>query len=156
MHRHIAVLAMFVLLLSPMSLRADPPQQVPPTEDTYRCPAGLQSLSPMELWNWRFEKHQALDLDAMMCTYAPDAVVMMSGQIMRGRAEIRAGLEMMLSFFPAAPTITSVTEAKGVLHVFFHAEGALLSIPDGCDTFVVKHGLIHVQTVHASLVPTVQ
>ncbi|MGI5864973.1 MAG: nuclear transport factor 2 family protein [Myxococcales bacterium] len=157
MHRRIAVLAMFVLLLTPLSVYASGPchgGHHPPDDG---CPTFLKRLSPLELWNWRLEKMLAADIDAVMCTYAPDAVVMMAGQVMRGRDEIRAGLEMMFVFFPNGPTITMVTEAKGVLQVHFHAEGPMVTVPDGADTFVVgKRGLFEVQTVHSSMVPTVQ
>lgn len=130
------------------------PELLTAAPDGFRCPWELYTFSPLELWEYRYAAIAAKDLDRVMCTYARDAVVIMPGMVMHGRDEIRPVLGMMFSLFPDAPVMTSVTTEGKVLMVTFHIEGPFLSVPDGSDTYVIEHGLIHYQTVHDSMVPT--
>jgi hypothetical protein len=136
--------------------QAPPPSALTAAPDGYVCPAYLHTLSPQEVWEFRYAAIAAGDLDLTMCTYARDAVVITPGNVAHGRDEIRQALSMMFQFFPEPPVLTSVTIDGPVVMVTFHIEGPFLSIPDGSDTYVIHHGLIHYQTVHDTLVPTAQ
>jgi len=117
------------------------------------CPWWLRFMTPEQLFNWRMARFADRDLDGIMCTYAPDAAMIIGGSVLRGHDEIRANLQMVLDLFPTTPTVTSVTANRDVVMATFTAEGPIFAIPDGADTFVFRFGLIHTHTVHASLVP---
>ncbi len=153
--------AALVLLLVPTSARAEGAAlkgvhgitaPVPLPVLAPGCPLRLLGRTPQQVWNEHLAALQAGDFDRAMCDYAWDARVLMPGTVLRGFNQVKAGF---LSFNQlvgnALPTVTSVTIDGEVVFSTFTLQSPLVSIPDGADTFVVRFGLIHYQTVHASL-----
>jgi hypothetical protein len=146
-------LASFVLLLSVPALAfADPPQQ-PGEKNGYRCPSGLEKRTPAQVWADRIEAMKVGDLDRVMCDYAKDAVVLTPGGIARGKDQIRFGLQMMFQLLGGVlPTVTTLQTADDVVFVTFTVDTPIVSIVDGADTYVIKHGLIVSHTAHDPLI----
>jgi hypothetical protein len=91
-------------------------------------------------------------MEAAICDFAEDAVVIMPGQTIRGRDAIGQGLLGMSSLLGGAvPEILTLTASGSVVMITFSADGTPCTIPDGSDTYVVERGLIKVQTVHDTL-----
>jgi ketosteroid isomerase-like protein len=116
------------------------------------CPRGLHRRSPEETIRQHLAFINAGDLDAAMCDYADDAIVMLPGQVVRSKQQIRMGLEGMSALLGGAlPELLTLTVADSLVLITFTAQGTPCVIPDGSDTYVVEHGHIVAQTVHDSL-----
>lgn len=116
------------------------------------CPRHLERRSPEETINEHIALLNAGKLDEAMCDYAPDAVVILPGQIAEGRDAIRAGLEGIGSLLGGVlPTVTSITTHGSTVLLTLYAYGTPCIIPDGSDTYIVRHGRIVTQTVHDTL-----
>jgi SnoaL-like protein len=125
------------------------------TEERRACPAGLRQRTPLEAIEEHLALLRARDLEGALCDYAPDAVVILPGQVASGLDEIRTGLSGFAQLFgDAVPEIDSLTSVNSVVLLTFHVVGPELSIPAGSDTYIVKKGLIQYQTVHDVIVPT--
>lgn len=120
-----------------------------------RCPPVDPHRTPQQTFDARNAALAAGDSTAAFCTYAEDAVVVMPGTVVRGRANVQAAfLNFGALFGGAQPNVTSATEADDVLLITYTLTGPTLTIADGADTFVVVRGRIVSQTVHATLTPT--
>jgi hypothetical protein len=92
---------------------------------------------------------QAGNLDAAMCDYADDAVVILPNQIVTGLDNIRAGLAGVGALLGGTiPQVQTLTTANSVVMITFTAFGTPCTIPDGSDTYIVDKGHIVTQTVH--------
>lgn len=124
------------------SVSADPPS----------CPQGLQKRSAKQTVEEHLALMKAGNLDAAMCDYAEDAVVLLPGQTYVGREAIQGGLSNFSALLGGVvPQVTSLTAANDVVLITFTAFGSPCTIPDGSDTYIVKKGRIVAQTVHDSL-----
>lgn len=169
MHRHgrvaLSVIA-FVLALSQTGIAAaqEALSMVPPEEaedvgsllhraDGLSCPMSNIFRTPAQVLEARIAAINAGDLDAVMCTYAPDAVVIMPSGIMAGTETIRPAFEQMFMMLGnAAPPLTTVNIYGEVVMTTFTYNGPIFSIPDGSDTYVIRWGYIRYHTVHDSIV----
>lgn len=119
------------------------------------CPHVDPNRTPQQTFDARNAALAAGDLTGAFCAYDEDAVVVMPGSVVRGRANVAAAfLGFGALFGGAQPTVTSTTQADDVLLVTYTLVGPTLTIADGADTFVVRHGRITRQAVHATLTPT--
>jgi len=119
------------------------------------CPHDLKHRTPEGAIQEHVALLQAGDVEQALCGYARDAVVILPGQIARGRNEIRLGLEGFAALFGGAPPIVDTLTSSGpVVLLTFSVTGPELSIPNGSDTYIVEKGLIRYQTVHDVIVPT--
>lgn len=119
------------------------------------CPHDLKDRTPEEAIREHIALISAGNVEQALCGYARDAVVILPGQIARGRDEIRQGLEGFGALFGGAPpVIETLTTAGPVVLLTFSITGPELSIPNGSDTYIVQKGLIRYQTVHDVIVPT--
>ena len=124
-----------------------------PRPDGSFCPALNVLRTPEQVFAARIAAVEAGDIDAVMCTYAVDAVVVFPGAPMTGLANIRAAFEQMFMMMGGeSPTVTTMTTVGEVVMTTFFYDGPIFSIPDGSDTYVIRHGYIKYQTVHNSLV----
>jgi ketosteroid isomerase-like protein len=121
------------------------------------CPNDLHKRTAAEV----LEDHRAAlaagDLDAAMCDYAEDAVVIHDGGIDHGAAEIEATLQILAAMFGGAVPRVDQEVSVSVLgphtemaRVLFTVETACVLVPDGTDTYVVRRGKIEAQTAHGA------
>lgn len=116
------------------------------------CPRHLRQRSAEETITEHIALLQAGKLDEAMCDYAPNAAVILPGQVAEGRDAIRAGLEGIGSLLGGVvPTVTSLTTHGSTVLLTFYAYGTPCVIPDGSDTYIVRRGQIVTQTVHDTL-----
>lgn len=108
-----------------------------------------RDASPIEVLNGRNAALKAGNLDQVLCYYAKDAVVMTAGGVFQGHAAIRQGFEALGQLFGGAfPQIHAVVVHDDVVLVTFSIIGPTVSVLDGADTYVIRGGLIRVQTAH--------
>ena len=116
------------------------------------CARHLRQRSPEQVIRAHVAAIIAGDLDAAMCDFAPNAAVILPGQVITGETNIRAGLSGMAAVLgTGTPTIQTLTVHDDTVLLTFSAYGFPCIIPDGSDTYVVKQGRIVVQTVHDTL-----
>jgi hypothetical protein len=117
------------------------------------CPWGQWLWTPQQVFEYRYDAIVRGDMDAIMCTYSPDAVLVLPGSIIRGRENIRPAFEALMGLFGGiAPTVTSTTVADNIMLMTFYVNTPMLSIPDGADTYVFFFGHIVQHTVHDTVV----
>lgn len=117
-----------------------------------RCPIELMHRTPEETVLDHVAAIQEGDLDAAMCDFAPNASVILPGQVATGLDDIRAGLEGMGGLLGGAvPEVDTLTSHGATVLLTFSAFGTPCEVPDGADTYVVLHGKIVAQTVHDTL-----
>jgi len=146
-----------VACVAPILLVSSAPARDGAAKERRDCPSGLGHRTAQEAIVEHLALLRAGDLEAALCDYAEDAVVILPGQVASGIDEIRIGLSGFAQLFgDAVPEVDSLTTVDAVVLLTFHVSGPDLSIPNGSDTYVVKRGLIRYQTVHDVLVPTVQ
>jgi len=108
--------------------------------------------TPAEVITGRIADLQAGNIDAVMCTYAVDATVIMAGSVITGRPAIRSAF---LSFFGllgnTVPTFTSQTYSGPMALVTYTVNSTNVVVPDGADSFVIKNGRIRYHTVSATI-----
>lgn len=118
------------------------------------CPAQRHHRSAEQVVN---DFHAALATgnvhQAVICNYADNAKVITAGGVFTGHAAIEAGLGAFGTLFGATfPTVLVQEATRDVVFIVYSLITPFASIPDGSDTFVVRHGLIRTQAVHATLV----
>ncbi|MBT2412785.1 nuclear transport factor 2 family protein [Streptomyces sp. ISL-12] len=87
------------------------------------------------------------DADRIAADYADDAVVLLPGKAVTGKAAIRDAFADNARTLPgAAYAPLSVTEATGLLLLEWGMKADSLTVTDGIDTFLVSDGLIRRQT----------
>lgn len=124
-----------------------------PSPSPWHCGRPDRHATPTQVLQARFAAMARQDLNAIACSYAEDAVVILPGSVVRGRDAVMqafAGFAALLG--GAAPTIASLTAADEVVLVLYSVTTPSVSIPDGADTFIVRDGQIATQTVHGSFV----
>jgi hypothetical protein len=88
-------------------------------------------------------------LDEAMCDFAPNAAIILPGQVVTGLDAIRGGLEGIGALLGGAPPeIRTITAHGSTVLLTFSAFGTPCTIPDGSDTYIVEKGRIVTQTVH--------
>lgn len=118
----------------------------------FECPKLSRKATAAEVFADRMAALNAGNLDLAFCYYAEDAVVVMPGSVVRGREAIQAAFVQFGSLFGGVlPAPSTVTVEGEVVLVTFSLVTAGASIQDGADTFVIRDGLIHAHTVHATL-----
>lgn len=155
MKRELGLALGFLLLLlgAPVASAGDVPGNGRGHDGDGACARHRHARTPRQV----FADHKAAlssgDLDRVMCNYADDAVVLSAGGVARGKEQIRAALQVLMGLLGGAePTVVTLETAGDVLFITFTLDGPLVSIPDGADTYVIRHGLIRIQTAHDPLV----
>ena len=97
-----------------------------------------------------FQQHldalAARDLDAVVASYAPDAILVDTDRVGQGHEHIRAVFAEVLDAAADLHPESTILERDGVVYVSFRAERAGMADLVGTDTFVVEDGLITVHT----------
>jgi hypothetical protein len=114
-------------------------------------PAAAASYSPEQIIHRHMAFGAKKDAAGMAGDYADDAVVMTAGQVVRGKAAIRASINRLLG--PQAAKMDTrpvkITSDGDVGIVFWDVPKG----PHGEDTFLVRHGKILVQAVFMGATP---
>src|SRR5205807_1629149 len=107
------------------------------SENRPGCSNDLKHRTPEETIDEHLALLRAGNLDAAMCDYADDAVVVLPGMPISGLDNIRAGLANIGALLgPTVPTVTSLTASGSVVLITFFAFGTPCTIPDGSDTYI--------------------
>jgi len=113
------------------------------------CSNDLKHRTPEEAIQEHIALLQAGMIDQAMCDYAENATVVLPGQVVSGKTNIRAGLDQIGALLGGVgPTLTSFTPTNRLVLITFDALGSPCQILNGSDTYVVEKGLIVTQTVH--------
>lgn len=98
-----------------------------------------------------FDHHgQALgaeDLEGVVADYAEDAILIVQGDIYRGKDGARAVFTQLLKDVPQATWSLRTVFAGDVLYLEWKADSAARHVDDGIDTFIFSDGQIRAQTV---------
>ncbi len=147
-------LAVAVVLVAAPAFADDDSDDQMVREDGSVCPESNHDRTPAQVIQERLAAMGAGDLDRTMCTYANHAVVILPSGPTYGLVAIRAALGMMFQMIGGAPPLTSLNIVGDVALLTFSFYGKGFAIPDGADTYVIRHGYIRTQTVHDSIVFT--
>jgi hypothetical protein len=111
--------------------------------------------SPQEVFQHHAEVLIAGDLDGIVSDYAEDALFITPDGVKHGKDGVREGFAKLLSDVPQADwdVPTQIFE-DDVLFIEWNAESKNSKVEDGIDTFVFRDGMIRVQTVRYTVVPT--
>ena len=114
-------------------------------------PATAAAYTPEQIIHRHMAFGAKSDLAGMAGDYADDAVIMTAGQVVRGKAAIRASINRLLGPKAAKLDIHAVkiTSDGDVGIVFWEVPKG----PHGEDTFLVRHGKILVQAVFMGATP---
>ncbi len=114
-------------------------------------PAAAANYTPEQIIHRHMAFGAKSDLAGMAGDYADDAVIMTAGQVVRGKAAIRASINRLMG--PKAAKLdfrpVKITSEGDVGIVFWEVPKG----PHGEDTFLVRHGKILVQAVFMGATP---
>ncbi len=103
------------------------------------------------------EAFGAGDVDEVPKDYTGDSVLLTPNGPVRGLDELRAAFTDFLTGLFAPGTymldLDRMEIAGDVAYIVWHADGAAASVPIATDTFVVRDGVIAVQTFAATIDP---
>jgi hypothetical protein len=113
------------------------------------------SRTPQEVFQHHAEALGAEDLEGIVSDYADDAVLITPDGTLRGKDGVRQGFTKLLGDVPGASwELPTQIYEDDVLFLEWKATSSVARVEDGIDTFVFRDGLIRVQTVRYTLVPT--
>ncbi|HEY4222150.1 MAG TPA: hypothetical protein VGO62_12425 [Myxococcota bacterium] len=136
-----------IALASAPALATKPPRE---------CPRGFHDRTPEEV----LADHQARLADGDIqgdvdCNYDADAVVIADGGVARGSDQIFAALSGFGAVFGGQVPIVNDEIVVSILNgntymvrLLFSITTPCVSIADGADTYIIKHGQIQAQTSH--------
>jgi len=111
--------------------------------------------TPQEVFQHHAEALGAEDLDGIVSDYADDAIFVTPEGVRHGKDGVREGFVKMLSDLPGASwELPTQVYEDDILLLEWKAESEKVKTEDGIDTFVFRDGLIRVQTVRYTVVPT--
>ncbi len=114
-------------------------------------PALAKDFTPEQIIHRHMAFGAKSDTAGMAGDYADDAVILSAGQVVRGKAAIRASINRLMG--PKAPKMdfrpVKITSDGDVGIVFWQVPGG----PHGEDAFLVRHGKILVQAVFMGATP---
>jgi ketosteroid isomerase-like protein len=114
----------------------------------------MATRTPKEVFKHHGQVLGAGDLDGIVSDYSDDAVLITPEGVMRGKQGIREGFTKLLSDLPKATwNLKNQIYEGDVLFLEWAAESDKTRTEDGIDTFVIRDGLIRVQTVRYTLAP---
>jgi uncharacterized protein (TIGR02246 family) len=111
--------------------------------------------TPEEIFQHHAQALGAGDLDEIVADYAEDAVFITPAGVRRGHDGIRAAFAQLLADVPdAAWDLKTLIFEGDALFLEWAATSAATRVEDGIDTFLFRDGLIRLQTVRYTLLPT--
>ena len=113
------------------------------------------SRTPQEVFQHHAEALGAEDLEGIVSDYADDAIFITPEGILRGTDGVRQAFTKLLADLPGASwELPTQLYEDDVLLLEWKATSSVARVEDGIDTFVFGDGLIRVQTVRYTLIPT--
>ncbi len=117
------------------------------------APALAKDFTPEQIIHRHMAFGAKSDTAGMAGDYADDAVILSAGQVVRGKAAIRASINRLMG--PKAPKMdfraVKISSDGDVGIVFWQVPRG----PHGEDAFLVRHGKIMVQAVFIGATPAV-
>jgi len=113
----------------------------------------LAKRTPEETFGHHAQTLMAEDLDGILADYTDSSYVVSPSGILRGRNAIRGFFADVLKALPQAKWDVKTTYVEDILFLEWTADSKPASVSDGVDTFIFKDGMIHIQTVRATIVP---
>lgn len=111
--------------------------------------------TPQEVFAHHAEALGAEDLDGIVSDYSDDAMFITPAGVRRGKDGVRAGFSQLLGDLPGATwQLPTQLFEEDILLLEWSAQATTNRVEDGIDTFVFRDGLIRVQTVRYTLIPT--
>jgi ketosteroid isomerase-like protein len=108
--------------------------------------------TPQEVMAHHSQALGAADLNELVADFTDDAVVITPAGAKRGRDGVREAFAQLIGDLPnAAFTAKSQVFGNDVILVAWTADAAGSRADDGVDTFVLRDGMIRVQTVYYTL-----
>jgi len=118
-----------------------------------RCDPRLRARSPTEVLVDHRAALAAQDWPAVRCNYAKRAVVISDQGVDEGREAILVSLQGLVAFFGGVmPLVTEEVAVGSMVRVRFTIDLGFLLIPDGIDTYIIRHGRIVQQTSHGEAI----
>jgi hypothetical protein len=113
------------------------------------------SRTPQEVFQHHAEALGAEDLEGIVSDYADDAIFISPDGTLRGKDGVRQAFTKLLADIPGASwELPTQLYEDDILLLEWKATSNVARVEDGIDTFVFRDGLIRVQTVRYTLVPT--
>lgn len=103
--------------------------------------------SPEEVFGHHVSGLGSEDLDEILADYGDHSLLIVHGQVYRGKDGARKVFTQLLSEVPQAKWDVSTVFADDVLYLEWKATGGGRKVEDGIDTFIFADGQIRVQTV---------
>ena len=113
----------------------------------------LSKRTPEETFGHHAQTLMAEDLDGILADYTDTSIVVSPAGVMRGKSAIRSFFSDLLTALPQASWDVKTTYVEDILFLEWTADSKAASVSDGVDTFIFKDGMIHIQTVRATIVP---
>ncbi len=109
--------------------------------------------TPEEAFGHHAQTLMAEDLDGILADYTDSSYVVSPSGVLHGKDAIRGFFADILRALPQAKWDVKTTFVENILFLEWTADSAKGSVSDGVDTFIFKDGMIHIQTVRATIVP---
>src|SRR5579859_7514836 len=113
----------------------------------------LSKRTPEEVFGDHGQALGAEDLDGILADYTDTSMVVSPSGVLRGKNAIRGLFADLLRALPQAKWNLKTTYVEDILFLEWTADSTKGSVSDGVDTFIFKDGMIHIQTVRATIVP---
>ena len=113
----------------------------------------LAKRTPEEVFGHHGQSLGAEDLDGILMDYDDTSYLVSPSGVLRGKNAIRGFFADLIRAVPQAKWNVKTTYVEDILFLEWTADSTKGSVSDGVDTFIFKDGMIHVQTVRATIVP---
>ena len=113
----------------------------------------LSKRTPEETFGHHAQTLMAEDLDGILADYTDTSYLVSPSGVLRGKNAIRRFFADLLTALPQAKWDVKTTYVEDILFLEWTADSKAASVSDGVDTFIFKDGMIHIQTVRATIVP---
>ena len=113
----------------------------------------LSKRTPEETFRHHVQTLMAEDLDGIMADYTDSSYLVGPSRVLRGKNAIRNFYADVLKALPQAKWGVKTTYVEDILLFEWTADSEPTSVSDGVDTIIFKDGMIHIQTVRATIVP---
>ena len=111
------------------------------------------SRTPEEIMAHHATALRAGDLEQVLKDFNAESRLMTIDRTYTGPDEIREFYVKLIEQFPDADWNARRNFSEDVLFANWTATSAKFHVSDGTDTFVFRDGMIHLQTVHATVEP---
>jgi SnoaL-like protein len=113
----------------------------------------LSKRTPQEVFGHHGQALGAEDVDGILADYTDTSYLVSPSGVLRGKSAIRGFFEDLIRAVPQAKWNLKTTYVEDILFLEWTADSTKGSVSDGVDTFIFKDGMIHIQTVRATIVP---